>query len=408
MSEQRVLAPSDDEARRDGEMRLIGGRVERRGDAWYLTDAYVERALPAVDGLVPAALAVLSCTVRGGRITEATLVELHPKPGAAPEGTGRDVARLRDGGVAARLRERSRALAAVRRYFEEQGFLEVETPSLVPCPGLDLHLEAFGVVAEPARYLITSPEFQMKRLLVGGLPRVYQLARSYRRGELGVHHTPEFTMLEWYRAFAAMDEVVRDTEALVEQVFVAMGASTRRTLKGRELDVRRPWPRWTVAEAFERFAGVAEATMLEWAHHDEERFFRTLVDTIEPSLAELETPAILLRYPAPMASLARLCPDDERYAERFEVYAAGLELCNGFGELTCPVEQRARFERDREERRARGLEVYPLDERFLEALGAGMPPSAGNALGFDRLLALSLGTDDIHELQAFPPGELEP
>lgn len=408
MSERRVLAPSDDEARRDGEARLIGGRVERRGDVWYLTDAFVERALPQVEGLVPAALAVLSCTVHDGRITAAMLVELEASPGAAPDGTGRDVARLRDRGVAARLRERSRALATVRRYFDEQGFLEVETPSLVPCPGLDLHLEAFGVTAEPERYLITSPEYQMKRLLVGGLPRVYQLARSFRRGELGVHHSPEFTMLEWYRSFAAMDEVVRDTEALVEQVFVAMGGGTRRTLSGRTLDVRRPWPRWTVAEAFERLAGVAEATMLEWAHHDEESFFRTLVETIEPSLARLETPTILLRYPAPMASLARLCPDDERYAERFEVYAAGLELCNGFGELTCPVEQRARFERDRAERRARGLEVYPLDERFLEALGAGMPPSAGNALGFDRLLALSLGADDIHELQAFPPGELEP
>jgi lysyl-tRNA synthetase class 2 len=406
--EGRVLSPSDDDARSDGDGRLVGGRIERRGDAWYLTDAFVERALPETDGLASSALAVLRCSVRAGRITEASLVELHPTPGGPPAATGRDVVRMRDRGVAARLRERARALAVVRNYFEEHGFLEVETPSLVPCPGLDLHLEAFRTLGEPERYLITSPEYQMKRLLVGGIPRIYQLARSFRRGELGVHHTPEFTMLEWYRAFASMDDLVRDTEALVERVFVAMGGGTRRAPRGRELDVATPWPRWTVARAFEELAGVPEATMLDWAHRDEERFFRTLVETIEPTLAALGTPSVLLRYPAPMASLARLCPDDSRYAERFEVYAAGLELCNGFGELTCPVEQRARFEHDRAQRRARGLDVYPLDERFLEALGAGMPPSAGNALGFDRLLALSLGSDDIHELQAFPPGELEP
>jgi lysyl-tRNA synthetase class 2 len=401
-----VLSPSDVARVADGHTVLVGGRVEPRGERWTITDAFAELALPAeLEGLVPSALAVFRCEIERAAILRAERVELEVPTPSAPR---RETSRFRDRGLAARLRERRRGLSAVREYFDESGFLEVETPSMVVCPGLDLHLDAFAVTAPPERYLITSPEYQMKRLLVGGIPRVYQLARSFRRGELGARHTPEFLMLEWYRAFADVDEVVLDTEALVEHVVTELRGTTRVVVDGRAVDFARPWPRWTVAEAFERIAGVDESTMLDWAERDEDRFFRTLIDTVEPRLATLSTPVVLTRYPAPMASLARLCPDDPRYAERFEAYAAGVELCNGFGELTCPVEQRARFERDRRDRHARGLPAYPLDEPFLAALAEGMPRASGNALGVDRLLALASGTTDIHGVQAFPPEELEP
>jgi lysyl-tRNA synthetase class 2 len=278
---------------------------------------------------------------------------------------------------------------------------------MVPSPGLDRHLDAFEIAgAEPPRFLITSPEYQMKRLLVGGIPRCFQIARCFRRGEVGGRHNPEFTMLEWYRAFADAEEVVRDTEEIVRAVAGAFGDRDALVVGARRIALDRPFVRTTVAQAFRDHAGVEEHEMLAWANDDEETFFRVLVDRVEPRLASLDVPVVLHRYPAKMASLARLAPDDPRYAERFEVYVAGLELSNGFGELTDPVEQRARFERDRSERRAAGQPVYPIDERFLAALASGMPPSAGNALGLDRLVMLGASKDEIGDVLALPEGVL--
>jgi lysyl-tRNA synthetase class 2 len=302
-----------------------------------------------------------------------------------------------------RLRERARVLAQVRAFLDARGYLEVQTPIVVPSPGLDLHLDAFEVAGGErgaARWLITSPEYQMKRLLAEGWERIYQIVACFRRGEVGERHNPEFTMLEWYRAHAGVDAVMGDTEQLVAAV---TGGTVH--LGTRAIDLRPPLERWTVCGAFERFAGWSEEATLDAAARDEDRYFRALVDDVEPQLAALDHGVFLVDYPATQASLARKKPGDPRLAERFELCVGGIELCNGFGELVDPVEQRARLEADQAARRDRGLPVYPIDERFLQAL-ARVPPSAGNALGLDRLVALTCGTTAIGEVLAFTADEL--
>lgn len=302
--------------------------------------------------------------------------------------------------ISKRLRERAEVIRAIRRTLDDAGFLEVETPLAVPSPGLDVHLAALEVRGLGApRWLATSPEYQMKRLLVEGLPRIYQISKCFRRGERGRHHEPEFTMLELYRAHADPEAVMADTEAVVAATATALHGAARLP---SGTDVAPPWDRLTVAEAFRAHAGVEVLDVLP----DEERFFRLLIDRVEPALAERGAPVWLTRWPASMASLARLCPDDPRWADRFEAYVDGLELCNGFGELTDPVEQRARLERDQAARDAAGLDVYPIDERFLEALERGLPESGGVAIGVDRVVMLVTGAAHIEEVLAFPQSRL--
>src|SRR5262249_25480713 len=248
----------------------------------------------------------------------------------------------------------------------------------------------------------TSPEYQMKRLLVAGMPRIFQVAHVFRKGELGQRHNPEFTMLEWYRAFSEVDQVMGDTEELVRGVALALTGSEGSSGPHGPIDLAPPFRRLAVASAFERFAGVRADDALAMAERDEDRFFRILVDTAEPALGQEPRPVFLVDYPASQASLARKKPGDPRVAERFELYVAGIELCNGFGELTDPVEQRVRLLRDQLARATQNKPVYPLDERFLKALEEGMPPSAGNALGLDRLVALTLGEREIAKVIAFP------
>ncbi len=302
-----------------------------------------------------------------------------------------------------RLRERARICAEVRAFFDARGFLEVQTPLMVPSPGLDVHLDAFEIAGGDRgspRWLSTSPEYQMKRLVAQGLARIYQIAPCFRRGESGARHNPEFTMLEWYRGAAGVADVMGDTEQLVAGV-------TRGTvhLGDRVVDVKPPFERIAVCDAFARFAGWSAEETLAAAASDEQRYFRALVDQVEPALATLPAAVFLVDYPATQASLARRKPDDPRLAERFELYVAGVELCNGFGELVDPVEQRARLQADQETRRARNLPVYPIDERFMTAL-ARMPPSGGNALGLDRLVALACGTTEIADALAFTADEV--
>jgi lysyl-tRNA synthetase class 2 len=301
------------------------------------------------------------------------------------------------------LRERARIRTAVRGFFESRGFMEVETPAMLVSPGLDLHLDAFEVPqreGRPSRWLSTSPEYQMKRLLAEGYTQIYQLAPCFRQGESGTLHNQQFTMLEWYRASGEIDEVIGDTEQLVASI---TGGSVR--FGKRTLDVLPPIERVPVCEAFARFAGWSTEETIHAAAHDEDRYFRTLVEQVEPALERMDRPVWLVRYPASQASLARLTADDPRFCDRFELLLAGVELCNGFGELVDPVAQRARLTRDQEARRERGLAVYPIDERFLDAL-ARVPPSVGNALGFDRLVALACGTRQIDVTMAFSDGEL--
>ncbi|MGK4005745.1 EF-P lysine aminoacylase EpmA [Sorangium sp. So ce1036] len=369
-------------------------------------------ACPRAAALEVGDLAVVVGAPAGGALVDARLVErIAPRRppreragAAAPPSSETERAIHRGRGAA--LARRAEALAAIRALFAEAGFLEVETPSMVPSPGLDLHLDAFEVQAARPTYLITSPEYQMKRLLAGGVARCFQLARCFRRGELGDRHNPEFTMLEWYRAFAGVDEVMSDTEAIVRRVARALGSDGVISVSGRAVSLEAPFPRIAVGDAFARWAGVPADDAIALASRDEERFFRLLVDAVEPAIAALPRPVFLVDFPAPLASLARLKPDDPRVCERFELYVAGVELCNGFGELTCPVEQRARFLADQAARARAGKPVYPIDQRFLDALEEGMPPAAGNALGVDRLVALCLGAASIGDVLAFPHGWL--
>jgi lysyl-tRNA synthetase class 2 len=285
-------------------------------------------------------------------------------------------------------------LGSIRRFFEEREFLEVETPAIVPCPGLDVHLAAFEVRApkgEPVGWLATSPEYQMKRLLSAGAERIFQLCRSYRAEEHGRHHEREFTMLEWYRANATSDDVIRDTEELVAFVASALDQPAP--------ELQPPWQRLTVDEALQFHANAALDTLVQ----DEEQFFRVWVEEVQPRLGN-ERPIIVTDWPSSMASLARLKPNG--MADRFEVFFRGVELCNGFGELTDATEQRRRFQRDQAERRAAGAPIYPIDERFLDDLERGMPESGGNALGVDRLLMLLLGADSIQAVMPFPEERL--
>lgn len=301
-----------------------------------------------------------------------------------------------------RLSKRHGLIRAVREFFDQRGFIEVETAVMVPSPGLELHLDAFEVVdAAGPRWLSTSPEYQMKRLLAAGLPSIYQLCKCFRRDELGDLHEPEFTMLEWYRSSAGSEEVMRDTESLVAHLAQITFGKSVITRRGKTIDVTPPWERVTVAEAFERYAG-ADAIALA---ADEERFYRLLVDEVEPKLGQ-KRPTFLTEYPAPMASLARLIPTRPAVADRFEAYIDGVELCNGFGELTDPVEQRRRLERDHAARLRAGKASYPIDEKFLRALQQGMPPSGGNALGIDRLVMLVLGAQRIRDVIAIGAEEL--
>jgi lysyl-tRNA synthetase class 2 len=307
------------------------------------------------------------------------------------------------------LAARARILADVRAFFASRGYIEVDTSLVVPSPGLDLHLDAFevfptGVVANralPARFLITSPEYQMKRLLAEGHGRIFQITHAFRAGESGEHHNPEFTLVEFYLPHARVESIMRDTEQLVARVtggFVELGS--------RRIDARPPFARITVFEAFERWANTSSEEVSWLAKHDENRFFQMLVETIEPQLAKLEYAVFLTDYPIEQASLARKKPSMPAVAERFELYVAGVELCNGFGELTDEGEQRARLKNDQERRRQQKKPVYPIDERFLSALAQGMPDSAGNAIGFDRLVALACGTTKIRDIMAFTDDEL--
>jgi lysyl-tRNA synthetase class 2 len=282
-------------------------------------------------------------------------------------------------------------MTTVRGFFEARSYLEVETPILVPSPGLDLHLDAFAV--EGGGFLITSPEYQMKRLLAEGFDRIFQIVKCFRRGELGSRHNPEFTMLEWYAANMAADDMMSETEALVRGVLETHGHPPL-----------PPFERLTVCDAYAQYAGVQRDELLEIAADDEDRYFTLLVDEVEPALSQRAAPVFLCDYPSSQASLARPKPDDADLCERFELYFRGIELCNGFGELTDPVEQRARFLADQQRRREHDKPAYPIDDKFLAALEAGMPSASGNALGLDRLIAICAGTDNIADVMTFGAG----
>jgi lysyl-tRNA synthetase class 2 len=404
------LSPSDLRDRADGPVR-VAGRWRRASDGHgFLTDALAAVAVEHEPGDVPQdgdLVELDGWLVAGGLRSVRWIARHRPRrpPATAPGRVPRsETTRLQDEGVGPRLRLRADVLRTIRGHFERQGFLEVDTPAIVPSPGLDVHLDAFGLqqpVAGAPAYLHTSPEYQMKRLLAGGLPRIYQLAHAYRRDEEGQHHNPEFLMLEWYRAFAGVEWIMADTERLVREVLTRCGSPTPAGATIAGVDLEPPFLRWSVRHAFAEL-GPAGVDPIALARADEERFFRIWVDAVEPGLAALDQPVFVTDFPAAFASLARSKPDDPLLCERFELYLAGIELCNGFGELTDPEEQRRRLEADQRTREATGKPVYPIDERFLAALTEGVPPSAGNALGVDRLVAIAAGATSVAAVQPFP------
>lgn len=326
------------------------------------------------------------------------------------------------------LEARARIVAVIRQFFAARDFLEVDTPSLQVSPGLEPHLMAFATeIVTPegerrTRHLHTSPEFAMKKLLVAGLPRVFQLAHVFRNGERSRTHHPEFTMLEWYRAGASYRDVMTDCEGLVRAALGAAGNSEF-SWQGRKSDPQLPWQRLTVADAFAQFCGIdllatapdpkrpsldrlaaaSRRAGIEPHPGDdwEDLFFRIFLERIEPHLGS-PAPTILYDYPIALAALSRAKPEDERLAERFELYVCGLELANAFGELTDAATQRARFEADRARKRTLYGYDYPVDDDFLAALAHGMPESAGIALGVDRLVMLATAAERIEDVLWVP------
>jgi len=356
--------------------------------------------------------------IDGDRVVHRYTGPAYPEPWT-------EIARMPHARVA-KLFDRAKALATVRAFFAERGFLEVETPLLVPSPGLEIHLDA---VTAGSGYLITSPEYQMKRLLAAGFECIYQVCKCFRGNEQGPHHASEFTMIEWYRGHDELDSIIRDTEELVCAVVTAIAGApiakvidTSATSRVRAIDVTPPWPRLTVRDAMARFANVdvlgdesaselvdkVRAAGLEVADGTawDDAFFAAFLARVEPAIAAMDRPLILEDWPAPLAALAKRKESDPRVALRFEAYVGGLELANAFGELTDPVEQRARFVDDQRIRRERGRAAYPLDEKLLAALVEGLPPSAGIALGFDRLVMLATGAAHIDEVLTFSAAEL--
>ncbi len=315
------------------------------------------------------------------------------------------------------LRQRAEVRTFVRSFFEDRGVLEVETPALGLCGGTDPDIEplctAFrGPGYDPAEelFLQTSPEFAHKRLLAAGSGPVYELARVFRNGERGARHSPEFTLLEWYRPGYSPSDLMREVEELVAGVLA---------LESSRFDLAGPSVTLTWAEIFGECVGLDphRATTAELVRAAEETASTTLDEktagrrtalhlllthVVEPSFPR-QRMVFLTDYPESEKALARLRlePDGIAVAERFELYLGGLELANGFNELTDSSEQRARFEEDTATRQAAGLATPPIDERLLAALDAGMPATSGVALGFDRLVMLATGRSRIEEVLAF-------
>ena len=298
--------------------------------------------------------------------------------------------------IRSNLMERARILRAVRRFFETRNFLEVEPPLRIPAPAPETHIDA---VASEDWFLQTSPELCMKRLLAAGYERIFHLGKCFRRKERGRRHLPELTLLEWYWAGATLEDMLHQTEELVTAVAGELGHRGSIRYQNTSIDLDSPWPHLPVADAFQRFTSVSMAQALA-----DDTFDERMACEIEPCL-DRGRPVFLVDYPASKAALARLKPGDPSVAERFELYIGGLELCNAFGELIDPVEQRTRFEAEQIARRRAGRTVYPMPEKFLSDL-QHMPPAAGNALGMDRLVMLLVDAADIDNVVAFTPEEL--
>ena len=321
------------------------------------------------------------------------------------------------------LQTRHQIIRGIRKWFDQQNFIETETPLLVSAPSPEAQL--FPVKTEKG-YLITSPEYQMKRLLVGGFDKIFQITRCFRDAENSPQHNPEFTMLEWYRTYQPLEKLMTD----IEQFVLHLSDSVKSNLLSKKIPLP-PWPRKSVSALFKKHIGIkldgsetsyelrkkAELSGHEKLFHDlpdsskltdslayEQTFFR-LWNYIQNRFSQ-STPVFVFDWPLPLASLARKNPMRKEFAERVELYVNCMELANGFAELTDPIEQRRRFEQDLKNRKSEGRETVPLDKKLLKSLEQGLPECSGMALGIDRLIMWLCGTDNIQEVICFTEDEV--
>jgi elongation factor P--(R)-beta-lysine ligase len=297
--------------------------------------------------------------------------------------------------IKANLERRSLIFQYTRSFFNDSGFLEVETPVRVPSIAPEQYIIPF---TSEDWFLSTSPELYMKTLLAAGYSRIFQICRCFRKGELGTRHNPEFTMIEWYRAGSNYQQMMHDTQNLVIELAHKLGMDGVIPFQNTVIDIRPPWDEIYVHDAFIKFAGWDPITS-----PDAERFDTDLVSKVIPGFNPCR-PTILKGYPASMASLARLNPEDPRVAERAEVFIGSLEIANAYSELNDPDEQKIRFENELALIRKSGRKS-PMPQRFLEYL-AFLPRSGGIALGMDRLVMLLCDNISIKDVLAFPADEL--
>ncbi|MBN2688549.1 MAG: EF-P lysine aminoacylase GenX [Deltaproteobacteria bacterium] len=291
---------------------------------------------------------------------------------------------------------RARIIEAIRLFFTDRAFLEVETPIRIPAPAPETHIDA---IPSDGWFLHTSPELCMKRMLAAGYEKLFQLTKCFRHYERGSRHLPEFTMLEWYHGGIDYERLMAECEDLLIFISRYIGKGDSVTYQNRTVSLVKPWGRLSVREAFKRYSPLPLETVLA-----DDRFDEIMVTCIEPGM-DSDRPVFLFDYPRPLGSLARLKRDDPTIAERFEIYAGGLELANAFSELTDEEEQRSRFREEREQRVRLGKTEYPMPDRFLNDL-SGMPEAAGIALGVDRLVMFFTDSPSIDEVVAFTPEEL--
>lgn len=294
------------------------------------------------------------------------------------------------------LQLRAELIQSIRNFFIENNFLEVETPVRIPSPAPEEHIEA---ISSDNWFLQTSPELCMKRLLSAGFPRIFQISKCFRSAERGSKHLKEFTMLEWYVAGFDYHQLMDQCEAMLISVFKNIGHDKSITWQNKKIRLATPWGRVSVADAFLKYAPIAMQEAL-----NQDKFDEIMVEYIEPGLG-IDQPTFIYDYPARLAALAKIKESNPAVAERFELYIGGLELANGFSELTDANEQRQRFEEALKARAAKSWAPYQMPEKFLKSM-LTMPESAGVALGIDRLVMLLANTDKIDDVVAFPPESL--
>jgi len=292
--------------------------------------------------------------------------------------------------IKARLRKRAGLISAIRAYFDERDFIETETPIVIKAPAPEEYIE--GIPVENG-FLRTSPELQMKEMLCAGYEKIYQIGACFRKNEFGTRHRPEFTMLEWYETKIDYLQLLEFTAGLLRFAAQKTTESLQMEYQGQTIDLSLSPQIITVRDAYKKYAGIDVDKI-----STEDEFDEIMTSQIEPHLGKGKM-TFLIDYPANRAALARLKPGSPELAERWELYLAGMEIANAYGELTNPVEQRKRFEVAQAQRAKNNFVPYPFPEEFFQALESGMPECSGCALGVDRLAMIFTDTADIADVR---------